>query len=337
MKYSVLSEVTLVCVLLASITYAADMIAVGVGSSSAPDAKAAGAEAAKKAIIMLGGTEAKIVVVFSARRQMGEDLVAGVGSVFDRAIIYGCEGYSPLTLDGNFPDQGHDIRNGVAVMALGGGIAVSTASEPVEKSENREKSFFECGRRIGGQLKHAANKTAKGKMVVTFGNQHAGDNKSFVRGFTEGLGLRIPIAGAAAGGDAAKEIVKGKIVTGMNVAFCITGDFNTGVGLSGGQGDLVAKTEESMSAALKAAGGKPVLSMVFDCGGRRGQLVKNGTITAEHDVMKKLAGVTPLFGFYGGGEIGTSSAAAEPEGVGFSVASAVLSVDVTANIVARVH
>jgi len=319
--------------LIVSVACAAEKIAVGVGSSANEEAKVAGEEAAHMARDLLGGKDAKIVIVFSARRQLCPELVGGIALVFDKNIIYGCEGYSPLTLAGNFADQGHDIKNGVAVMALGGDVRVTAVSDRVIKSDDRRKSFSECGKRIGEQLKAAVDVDAHGRIIVTFGNQHAGDNAPFVEGLTGVAGNGVPVVGAAAGGDGAKEIVKGEIVTGVNVAVVLTGAFNVGVGLAGGGGDLVKKTEESMSAALKAAGGTPVIGMVFDCGGRRGELVKQQKIAEEYEVMQRLAGVTPIFGFYGGGEIGTASCGTAAKGVGFSVATAVLSIDARANVV----
>ena len=310
-----------------SVACAADKLAVGVGSSENESAKIAGEEAAKKAREALGSKHVRIVIVFSARRQLSQELVEGVAAVFDKKSIYGCEAYSPVTLDGNFASQGHDIKSGVAVMVIGGDIEVTAASEVVIKSDDRKKGFLECGKRIGEQLKAAVDVKVSGKIIVTFGNQHAGDNGPFVEGLTGILGNGIPIVGAAAGGDGAKEIVKGEIVVGANVAVVVTGDFKVGVGLAGGGGDLVAKAEESMSAALKEAGGQPLIGMVFDCGGRRGELVKQLKLVQEYEMIRKLAGKTQIFGFYGGGEIGTPVVGAIPKGVGFSVATAILSIE----------
>lgn len=327
MRIEVIKSSLVMLSLLTAIVYSDDRLIIGVGSSANESPKLAGEEAAKKAKDGFGGKDAGIVVVFSARRQLCQELVDGVASVFDKKLVYGCEGYSPVSLDGNFAEQGHDIRKGVAVMAIGGNVKITSASARIEKSEDRKKDFEAGGKRIGEQLKSAVDMDAKGKVMVTFGNQHAGDNERFVAGLTGVIGHGVPVVGAAAGGDGAKEIVKGEIVSGVNIAVVLAGDFNVGVGLAGGGGDLVAKTEESMTAALKAAGGRPVIGMVFDCGGRRGELVKQQKIAAEYEVMKKLAGTTAIIGFYGGGEIGTPAVGSEPKGVGFSVATAVLSVE----------
>lgn len=314
-------------VLTVSVACAADRITVGVGSSDNESAKMAGEEAAKKAKDALGASEVKLVIVFAARKQLTADLVAGVAGSFDKSLIFGCEGYSPVTTTGNFADQGHTINKGVAVMVIGGDVKVTAVSAEVSKAAEKMQGFVDCGKRIGDGLKPALDAASKGKVILTFGNQHVGSNQPFVDGLTGVIGTVVPVVGAAAGGDGAKEIVKGEVTNAVNIAVLLSGDFKVGVGLAGGAGDLVAKTEESLSNALKAAGGNLVAVLIFDCGGRRGDLVKQQKIVAEYEVMKKLAGKVPFFGFYGGGEIGTQSAGAAPKGVGFSTASAVISVE----------
>ena len=306
---------------------AADSLTVGVGSSANDNARSAGEEAARSARAALGTGEAKLVLVFAARKQVGAELVAGVASQFDKALIYGCEGYAPVTAAGNFPAQGHTIKSGVAVLALGGEFTMTVATAAVAKTTDRQQGFAECGRKIGEQLKPALGAPTAGRVILTFGNQHVGTNQPFVAGVTELVGSGIPVVGAAAGGDAAQEIIRGELVKGWNVAILLTGKFTVGTGLAGGKGDLVGKADEAMAAAMTAAGNRPVLGLVFDCGGRRGDLVKQGKITAEYEAIKKRAGNVPFFGFYGGGEIGVPAAGAAAQGVGFSAAMAVLSVE----------
>ena len=42
---------------------------------------------------------------------------------------------------------------------------------------------------------------------------------------------------------------------------------------------------------------KALLILVFDCGGRRGAMLKLGNFTGELEAMKQAAGDCPLFGF----------------------------------------
>jgi hypothetical protein len=301
-------------------------LVAGTGASALVDARAAGAEAAKLAKTALGGESPKLIVVFAARKQLTPELVSGVAEVFEKALISGCEGYAPLTAAGNFADQGHEIKSGVTVLALGGKADMKLVADVVRKEDGKD-GFAACGRRIGEQLKAAVDAASGSKLIFTFGNQHVGSNQPYVEALLKTLGGNVPVVGAAAGGGSAKEIVKGEVVTGANVAVLITGGFKLGVGLSGGNGDLVAKAGESLTKAVKAQPGKPALVLVFDCGGRRGELFKQKKLADEFAQMLAIAPEVPLFGFYGGGEIGTAALADPAKGVGFSVASAALFVE----------
>ncbi len=305
---------------------ASRVLVAGTGASSLADAKAAGVEAAKLAKAALGGESPKLVVVFAARKQLTPELVSGVAEVFEKTLISGCEGYAPLTAAGNFADQGHEIKSGVTVLALGGKAEVKLVADVVRKEDGKE-GFTLCGQRIGEQLKTAVAAANGSKLIFTFGNQHVGSNQPFVEGLLKALGSNVPVVGAAAGGGGAKEIVKGEVVTGANVAVLISGNFKLGLGLCGGNGDLVAKADESLTKSVKAQPGKPALVLVFDCGGRRGELFKQKKLADEFAKISSIAQEVPRFGFYGGGEIGTASASEPAKGVGFSVASAALFVE----------
>jgi hypothetical protein len=312
---------------LATACHAESPLAVGVGQSSEPDARKAGAAAALAAKTALGATPAKLVVVFAARRQLDTNLVAGVASHFDKTIITGCEGYSPLTPVSNFADQGHSIKSGIAVMALGGAATIRVVSADVgDIKGNRKQAFLDNGRTLGAALKSSLATAPQGRVILTFGNQHVGDNQGFVDGLREAAGSPTIVVGAAAGGPDAREIIRGEVVRGHNVAILLAGDFKVGTGLADGKQDLVGVTRNALTKALETAEGTPVLGLVFDCGGRRGELIKQGILAAEHQAIQKLLGKAPFFGFYGGGEIGTAAAGEAPRGVGFSVAAAVISV-----------
>ncbi|MCL1920249.1 MAG: FIST C-terminal domain-containing protein [Kiritimatiellaeota bacterium] len=297
----------------------AQVLKVGTGASELADAKAAGAEAAAAAKAALGDTPAKAVIVFAARAQVNAELVEGVAQHFGKPLICGCEGYSPLTCKGNFAERGHGIPHGVAVLALGGDTEVTVAAECV-----LDGGFAASGEKLGVALKEAAQREAKSRLVLTFGNQHVGENQPLMDGFYKGLGVTLPVVGAAAGGQDAKEIVKGEVVTGVNVAVLLSGAYSFGVGLAGGGGDLAQKAAEAFAAATTAHGGKPVVAFVFDCGGRRGDMFKQKTLAAEFEAMRKAVPDAALFGFYGGGEIGTADAGERSRGVGFHIAVATL-------------
>lgn len=316
-----ITRILLVCALVIPLIAADKAVIGGVGHSVQMDAKAAGAEAATAAKAALGVTAPRVVIVFAARKQLGPELVEGVASIFDKDLITGCEGYAPLTRLGNAADQPHNADHAVAVLALGGTATFTVAGEAV--TAKGKDGFADCGRRLGTALAPALRNDG-GQVILTFGNQHVGDNQPFVEALAAALGRPVPVVGAAAGGGGAKEILKGAVVTGTNIAILIQGAFTTGTGLAGGPGDLVAKAGRSVDAALMAGNGRiPDLTLVFDCGGRRGELVKARTIAAELEAITARTKESPLCGFYGGGEIGMADATT-PKGVGFSVATAMI-------------
>jgi hypothetical protein len=299
-------------------------VRVGTGRSEAKDAKEAGAEAAAQAKAVWGEGTPKIVIVFAARSLVKQELVDGIAQHFDKALIYGCEGYSPVTQAGNFAELGQTIPTGVAVLVLGGDVSVTVASEPVGADADKKAAFTASGEKLGAGLKEAIASAKLSRMVLTFGNQHVGDNQPFMDGFYKGTGVVLPVVGAAAGGQGSKEIVKGEIVAGVNVAVLLAGNFKLGVGLAGGNDNLAAKATDAFISATKEFGTKPIVAFVFDCGGRRGNMFKQKELAAELLFMKKIVPEAPIFGFYGGGEIGTIALDKPSKGVGFHIAVATI-------------
>lgn len=302
----------------------AQSVKVGTGRSEAKDAKEAGAEAAAQAKAAWGKGTPKIVIVFAARSLVKQELVDGVAQHFDKTLIFGCEGYSPVTTVGNFAELGHTIPHGVAVLALGGDVSITVASEPVVAGPDKKAAFTASGEKLGAGLKDAVAAAKQSRIVLSFGNQHVGDNQPFMDGFYKGTGVVIPVVGAAAGGQGSKEIVKGEIVTGVNVAVLLAGNFKLGVGIAGGSEKLAAKAADAFTSATKEHGAKPIVAFVFDCGGRRGNMFKQKELADEFLFMKKIVPEAPIFGFYGGGEIGAVSLDKPSKGVGFHIAVATI-------------
>ncbi|KPJ73168.1 MAG: hypothetical protein AMS14_06700, partial [Planctomycetes bacterium DG_20] len=139
----------------------AKAIAVGNGLSTSSDAKVAGTEAARKAKEALGDNKAKAVLVFNsgALAKGYEQVLEGVASVFDAAVIHGCGAYAALTQEGN--------EGSAAVLAIGGDVEVTTAVAETAGKDDDEA----CGKRIGEALKDAAAK-GPGKVLILFGDCH---------------------------------------------------------------------------------------------------------------------------------------------------------------------
>jgi hypothetical protein len=284
------------------------------GQSTLTDPRAAGAEAASKAKAALGSSSAKLIVVFTAKPQYGTAVVDGVSSAFDKALIYGGEAPSPITQDGNFADQGPDPKSGVAVLAIGGDCQVTVATAPVAKSTNRGERFkvhYDSGRSVGNQLKSVYATSNSGKLVITFGSQHAGPNEGFAEGMIDALGAKLKMVGGATGGDNSKQIVAGELVDSTNIAILITGNFKVATASSR---DEPLKATGDVLKSVTAGAAKPAVVFFFQDHLRRNALIKGGTISQESKLLADASAGAPLFGIDDSGEIGHDAPTAVPVG-----------------------
>jgi len=285
-------------------------LAVGNGISLAKEPKAAGEEAAKKAKAALGDEKPKLVLVHYSGPLVGKatQVVEGVAAVFPKDIVYGCGAYAALTQESN--------NATVAVLALGGDVAVTTAVAPTAGP----KDDVECGKKLGQALRPAAAK-GPGKVLILFGACHIPRNNQVVKGICEVLGAKFPIVGAAAFRD--DIIVKGEVVKSSNLGILLTGDFACGFGLMKDMSPegLISSARQTFKAAIGGKKGEVALVLVFDCGGRRGAMLKNKSFEKELEAMKSVAGAAPIFGFYGSGEMGCTAPDAAPKGVGYHISA----------------
>ncbi len=285
-------------------------ISVGNGLSELEDAQAAGAEAAQKAKAALGTEAAKAVIVYNGNNVKDTaKMLEGVASVFDSSIIYGCAGYAPLTQQSS--------AGRVAVLALGGGIKVTVARAVVEGKEG----FTDCGVQIGNSLKTAAGKKAGGRLLLLFEHCHVPSNDKLVAGVRSVLGDKFPIVGAAAGNKKVYE--KGEIFENSNLGILLTGNFKCGFSTKTDMtpDGLINSARDAFTEAIGQDKDKVGLVLAFDCGGRRGQMLKNKNFPKELEAMKSVAGDIPIFGFYGSGEIGHENNDSPARGVGYSIAA----------------
>ncbi|MFP4057404.1 MAG: FIST C-terminal domain-containing protein [Candidatus Brocadiia bacterium] len=311
---------TVVCVAslaLSGLAAEAAALDVGTGLSIKQDAKAAGAEAAQKARDALGHDDPNLVLVHYAGPLIpkAQEVVDGVASVFpDRDGIFGCGAYSALTQDGN--------NGAVAVLALSGDVAVNIAVAPTSAKKD-DAADVDCGESIGTLLKLAYGKTDKpGKLLLLFGACHVPRNASVVKGITKVLGEACPIVGAAACQDSV--VVRGKVAKSKtNVGILLRGDFTCGFGLRKDMSTegLIASARQAFQSALGEDRDRTELVLVFDCGGRRGAMLKQKIFEGELAAMREVAGDVPIFGFYGSGEMGCEGAGQAPRGVGYHIAA----------------
>ena len=297
--------------LLSAIAGNAMAVTFGVGSSDSRDGLAAGTEAAQAAAKGLGEKKAKLVLVFH-RDDLAKDstkVLEGVGSVFDAGIVYGANAYAALT---------HANNDGlVAVLALAD-VEVAAAVAPVDGNHEG------CGRSIGEQLKPACKAAEGGKLLMLFGACHIPKNNDLVKGVLGVLGDDLSVVGGAAFKD--RTYAAGKPVEKSNVGLLISGDFKCGFGINKDNSPkgLIASAKETFEQAVGDAGDKVALMLVFDCGGRRGKMLENGNFSEELSAMKSVVGDTPIFGFYGSGEIGRKCCDTPSFGDGYHISATAL-------------
>jgi len=290
---------------------AAKAISVGNGLSSSKDAGEAGADAAKQAKAALGDQKPELVLVYHSGdfNKNPDKVLEGVASVFDSKKIYGCSGYAALTQAGN--------EGTVAVLALGGKIKVTAA---VAKTAGGDDDKV-CGQKIGEALKEAAEAKG-GKVMLLFGDCHVPRDDTVTKGVCSVLGEKFPIVGGAAG-NRGIIYVEGKQVEKSNLGLLISGDFKCGFGLKKDMTPegLVNSAGEAFKSAIGKNKDNCALVLVFDCGGRRGALLKHKSFPKELDAMRDVAGDAPIFGFYGSGEIGRADCESAPQGVGYHISA----------------
>jgi len=316
MKLARMTSATSVAAMVVMLVTAIDAAAVevGVGLSELKDAKAAGAEAATKAKAALGEKQAKAVLVFNGgefgKQPQMDDMLAAVGKVFDCSIIYGCGGYAPLTHQGN--------AGTVGVLALGGAIEVTTASAPV-----KDNGHEACGKQIGKALKASGKTGAGGRILLLFGDCHVPADDALVKGVCSVLGEKFPVVGGSASSNPRGIYEKGKFVPKSNLGVLLTGNFTCGLSTKKDmtpQG-LIDSARNAFKEAIAENQKKTAVVFVFDCGGRRGAMLKNKNFPEELKAMKGVSGDTPIFGFYGSGEIGHANNDAPSCGVGYSIST----------------
>ena len=284
---------------------------VGIGQSDSKDAKTAGAEAAAQAKAALGEQEAKLVLVYHGPDLFDDaaKLLEGIASVFDSSIVYGCNSYAPLTHQGGQPQVG--------VLALAGDLRVTAAAaETAGKDDD-----LACGKRLGDSLKEAAGAEAAGRVLLLFGDCHVPRNDTVVKGVAGVLGDDLPVIGGAA--FRGRSYFQGKIVQGTNIGILLSGDFKCRLALlqDNSPEGLITSARDAFRKTVGDDPDKVALTFVFDCGGRRGKMLKLGNVDQELEAMKEVAGDTPIFGFYGSGEIGCTSNDAAPCGVGYHISA----------------
>ncbi|OLB65617.1 MAG: hypothetical protein AUI10_06040 [Actinobacteria bacterium 13_2_20CM_2_72_6] len=193
---------------------------MGVGRSSAADARGAGAEAARRALV---GADPKLLIVFAAVGYDPAALAEGVAGAAPGVPVVGCSTNGEITPDG--PGEGT-----VVVTAIGGsGLWVSTAAEEGLMGRQRE-----AGAAVASAIEGVPDRPNKVLMLLTDGYTRSQEN--ILRGVYGVVGAGVPLfGGAAAGRDGRTFQLHGSQVLGNGVvAAAIASDGPLGIGVSHG-------------------------------------------------------------------------------------------------------
>jgi hypothetical protein len=195
---------------------------LAVGRSSAPNARDAGAEAARAA---LTGADPRLLVVFCSNSYDLEALLAGINETSGGTPLIGCSTAGEIAATG--PGDA-----GVVVTALGGtGFAASTAAALGASTRLRE---------AGAEVAQSASGLAGGphRVLMLLTDGLAGDQQEIVRGAYGVLGASIPLVGGCAGDDlemkATYQLHDDKVLRDAVVGAAIASDAPMGIGVRHG-------------------------------------------------------------------------------------------------------
>jgi hypothetical protein len=194
----------------------------GVGHSSDPDGRAAGAAAASQA---LERDDAKLLIVFCTDSYDLPALLAGINERSGGVPLIGCSTAGQIA-------EGHTGQATVVVTALGGdGFSAVTAA-----SEHIDGRLRDAGAEVAAQVAPLNGKP--NRVVVLFTDALTGDQQDVIRGAYGVLGAGVPLVGGCAGDDfkMAKtyQLHGDQVMSGGVVAASIVSDGPFGIGVRHG-------------------------------------------------------------------------------------------------------
>lgn len=195
---------------------------VGVGQSAAANSRAAGIEAASRAV---AGRSAALLVVFCSDSHDLEQLLEGINEVSGNAPLIGCSTAGEIATAGPA-----DLS--VVVTALGGeGFSVATASASLDGER-----LSEGGAAVASCLSELAEREHRVLLLLTDGL--AGDQQEIVRGAYSVAGAGVALVGGCAGDDmkmaATAQFHGSRVLANSVVAAAVGSDAPLGIGVRHG-------------------------------------------------------------------------------------------------------
>lgn len=268
----------------------------------------AGKAAAKALKEAMGGAPLKAVLLSECfeDRENKSQLLQGVCAELPKELIHGAATY------GSFTQQGCTDFDAVCLLGIGGEAA--RVSARLTENMGTAKLTFEQDQQLIRQRLHAAgeklasslDRRADDRLLVLMADAHSPKVQYLVEGVQKVVGNGFPITGGCANKNAGQTFVycRGQAHADSAIGLMLSGDFR--VSLSGRQANenerVIATAREGAAQALKAAQGKPLAVLAFNCAGRRSKLK---SFEAELEAMQEALGrELPLFGCYCAGEMG---------------------------------
>jgi hypothetical protein len=194
---------------------------LAVGRSNAPEAGAAGTEAARAALVR---DDARLLIVFSSHRYDLPALLAAIGAASGGAPLIGCSTAGEIATGG--PGDA-----GVVLVALGGpGFSVRTAAAA------GLCRLREAGAEVAAAVAELEPREHQALLLLSDGL--AGDQQEIVRGAHAVLGGGVPLVGGCAGDDLEMrrtfQMHDGELLEGAVVGAAIGSDAPLGIGVRHG-------------------------------------------------------------------------------------------------------
>lgn len=157
------------------------------GSSTSGDARTAGAESTRAALV---GTDAALLVVLATSAHDPDELLAGVAEVAGDVPVIGCTTAGEISSGG--PTDG-----GVVVAALGGpGFTVATAAGVADGASLRDAAAL-----VASNAPLPSDGRRGHEVLVLLSDGLCGDQQEVVRGAYSVVGAGVPLVGGCAGDD----------------------------------------------------------------------------------------------------------------------------------------
>jgi hypothetical protein len=194
---------------------------VRVGTSTDPDARAAGRQAALGAL----SDDTRLLVVLSSSHLDLDALCDGIAEVAGGVPTIGC------TTAGEIATSG-PTDSGVVVMGLGGsGFSIATGMATIANGDIRAAAA-EAARCVD-QVEQKAH-----TVLLLLADGLAGDQQEVVRGAFQQVGAAVPLVGGCAGDDlrmgTTHQIFGNRVLTGSIVTAAISSDAPIGIGVRHG-------------------------------------------------------------------------------------------------------